>query len=34
MFKRIIKVLTSEINYLIIRKNVNKYIKNIVKFIT
>ena len=34
MFKRIIKVIIFKINYLIIRKNVNEYIKNIIKFIT
>jgi len=34
MFKRIIKVTVSEINHLIIRKDINEYIKNIVKFIT
>ncbi len=34
MFKKIIKVIISEINYLIIRKDINEYVKNIIKFIT
>jgi len=34
MFKRIIKVIIFKVNHLIIRKNINEYVKNIVKLIT